>query len=649
MEKHEEVTETSPDDPCPSFSTSSGCKKSAQNDTRFGKRQLSIQHSFQNKRKKYDFNLRLKEVDVGITEYIINHDGFLGTIKERYSDFHVHEMSLDGQIATLTNQEIPPELKELEDIEQLRNTIPLVVQNQIDSLSDKDLSVSTIEIDVTDWDKVKRRAVHVLVKSIPNAVSQTLTKDARKVITVSKSTYKKDVRVDWSKRGGDYCHFLLHKTNLDTIDALNRISSNLRMKVNCFSYAGTKDRRGKTTQWVSIKKVDPNKILRSVRSIKGLFVGNFKFEASPLKLGMLLGNQFTIVLRNIVDPVEKIQIAMLALKDHGFINYYGLQRFGTIANIPTHNIGRTLLQGNWQEAINLILKPRDSERDKCLAEARQIYKQTGDAIAAYNVLNRTDTIEAQILCALKLHGNHDIQAVLNAIPKNVILMYLHAYQSFVWNNVVSRRFKEYGRNPIAGDLVFQSSNNQEINEITSINKSESLELNCNEDNELTCNLQKVKILKEEDLANYKIEDIVMPQPGWRVTYPTYAVSWYEEFLHEDGLTKDLKQKNKKFTLGGSYRKILQVPLNLSWKLCHYNKKDEDLVISDIDRLKKVEQTKDVIGGKFSALIVKMTLPPSTYATMALREVLKHDTSTQSQAELSAKYNETENLLNESDS
>ncbi|XP_051170995.1 pseudouridylate synthase 7 homolog isoform X5 [Leptopilina boulardi] len=472
------------------------CKKSAQNDTRFGKRQLSIQHSFQNKRKKYDFNLRLKEVDVGITEYIINHDGFLGTIKERYSDFHVHEMSLDGQIATLTNQEIPPELKELEDIEQLRNTIPLVVQNQIDSLSDKDLSVSTIEIDVTDWDKVKRRAVHVLVKSIPNAVSQTLTKDARKVITVSKSTYKK---------------------------------------------------------------------------------------------------------------------------------------------------------GNWQEAINLILKPRDSERDKCLAEARQIYKQTGDAIAAYNVLNRTDTIEAQILCALKLHGNHDIQAVLNAIPKNVILMYLHAYQSFVWNNVVSRRFKEYGRNPIAGDLVFQSSNNQEINEITSINKSESLELNCNEDNELTCNLQKVKILKEEDLANYKIEDIVMPQPGWRVTYPTYAVSWYEEFLHEDGLTKDLKQKNKKFTLGGSYRKILQVPLNLSWKLCHYNKKDEDLVISDIDRLKKVEQTKDVIGGKFSALIVKMTLPPSTYATMALREVLKHDTSTQSQAELSAKYNETENLLNESDS
>ena len=131
---------------------------------------------------------------------------------------------------------------------------------------------------------------------------------------------------------------------MDTMDALNRMSSFLRLRSNSFSYAGTKDRRGKTTQWVSVKKIDPKDILRAAKSTKGLFVGNFKFDSSPLKLGMLRGNRFTIVLRNVVDNNEKIEKAMISLRDNGFINYFGLQRFGSIADIPTHEIGRALLQ-----------------------------------------------------------------------------------------------------------------------------------------------------------------------------------------------------------------------------------------------------------------------------------------------------------------
>ena len=43
----------------------------------------------------------------------------------------------------------------------------------------------------------------------------------------------------------------------------------------------------------------------------------------------------------------------------GFINYYGLQRFGS-TSIPTHSIGIEILKTNYQEAVDLILKVKDT-------------------------------------------------------------------------------------------------------------------------------------------------------------------------------------------------------------------------------------------------------------------------------------------------
>lgn len=192
----------------------------------------------------------------------------------------------------------------------------------------------------------------------------------------------------------------------------------------------------------------------------------------------------------------------------------------------------------------MILKPRECEQDKRLAEARQIYNKTGDPKAAYKKLDRTDKIEAKILWALHLHGNNNPQAVLSAVSRNTILMYLHAYQSFVWNQVVSKRISEYGMKPIIGDLVYENPKIEEIIESSCLDKPESLEECDTMETETQHNLPKVKILKEDDLNKFSLEQVIMPQPGWKVVYPPYALSWYKEFLGEDGLTTDLKQKNK---------------------------------------------------------------------------------------------------------
>lgn len=560
-----------------------------------------------------------------MTEFVGSHKRFGGIVKERFGDFNVHEISCDGEICKLTNQDIPPEPQDLADMEKLQASIPAEVREKVDSLKQLDGDAAQAEIDVTDMDKELRRNIHILAKKIPSIVSETVDRDDRKIIVLAKRSkqtshkFRGDKRVDWSAREGNYCHFLLHKVNMDTMDALNQLAVQLRLKSDNFNYAGTKDRRARTTQWVSLKKVSPTSIHVAAKHVRGAHVGNFKFAKGPLRLGLLNGNRFRIALRCVDGSDEEIETAVNSLRDNGFINYYGLQRFGTIAAIPTHEIGKALLQGKWEEAVDLILKPRVGEQQRDMVEARDIYQKTKNASCALKPISRSGKIEAKLLKGLVNCGEKNYQGALDHIPRNARLMYIHSYQSLVWNHVVSRRIKEFGSKPIVGDLVYDMpeskklvetetmdygiQNDQDKDEKTSgtdenvDETAESEDVSTNQQNDKTIetkevgvkndseddavpveaisemtvsndnaevaaeptkteaeneilddskdhsSLPAVKALTEDDLPNYTLADVVMPKPGWKVTYPAYAKPWFDEFLAKDDLTTDLRQKN----------------------------------------------------------------------------------------------------------
>jgi tRNA pseudouridine13 synthase len=62
--------------------------------------------------------------------------------------------------------------------------------------------------------------------------------------------------------------------------------------------------------------------------------------------------------RDISGNRKDIEQAMKNLEQDGFINYFGMQRFGT-NSIGTHAIGRTIRQCEWEKAVDLILRPRE--------------------------------------------------------------------------------------------------------------------------------------------------------------------------------------------------------------------------------------------------------------------------------------------------
>lgn len=59
--------------------------------------------------------------------------------------------------------------------------------------------------------------------------------------------------------------------------------------------------------------------------------------------------RFRIALRQISGNDEDITESLNNFEANGFINYYGHQRFGNHASVPTYQIGLFLVQGKFKE------------------------------------------------------------------------------------------------------------------------------------------------------------------------------------------------------------------------------------------------------------------------------------------------------------
>jgi len=327
-----------------------------------------------------------------------------------------------------------------------------------------------------------------------------------------------------------------------------------------------------------------------------------------------------------------------SLKEFGFINYYGSQRFGT-RHVGTHTVGKQLLLGNWAEAIDLILQPPSAttaiQKDWDLTLARREWMETKNAEKALTKIRKSiNTVEAQLLVNLKARGK-DLVGALNIVPRNLRLTYIHAYQSFLWNTVTSKRVAKFGLKPVIGDLVFVRQ--EEVDEPV-----EEVEFVVDEKNEdespgpIQRTKKKVMLLDENNLKDFTIYDVVLPLPGFDILYPAHeAAEWYTELLQADGLADSgFKQSVKSYNLAGDYREIMRKPADLKWKLLHYNDPTISLIPSDYEIMKQNFEEPPVIeDGLYKALVLEFGLPPSSYATMALREITKVDMSAQFQVTL----------------
>jgi tRNA pseudouridine13 synthase len=183
---------------------------------------------------------------------------------------------------------------------------------------------------------------------------------------------------------GIYSYYLLRKRNLTTIDAIAKIAREFRISPKYINFAGTKDKVAITEQYISISK-GPAKGL-DLPSLKLTYLGKGN---ERINLGTHKANRFEIVVRNITEkprPITKMR------------NLFDSQRFGKLDN--NHKIGKLLVQKKFRNAVTLI----DDDRLK-------------DYLA---------------------DNPNDVVGALKTLPKKLLQLYIHAYQSHLWNKMAEK-------------------------------------------------------------------------------------------------------------------------------------------------------------------------------------------------------------------
>ena len=434
----------------------------------------------------------------------------------------------------------------------------------------------------------------------------------------------------WEDLGGKYLHFSLYKENKDTMEAVSWLSKQMQMNPRSFQFAGTKDRRAVTVQRVSVDRVLVNRIISAGRTLRNAHIGNFEYRPHPLQLGELTGNEFVITLRDcdfhypvplesklIIEGAQAIvSKAIKNLRQQGFINYYGLQRFGTFP-VGTEIVGLKMLQGDFQGAVDAILDyspasltaaqnpvsgntDKVSMDDRARAHALHSYRTTNRPGQALQELPRKYLAESSIIRHLtgKSNNRGDYFGALQTISRNLRLIYVHAYQSLVWNVAASERWKRFGSSVIEGDLVLVDDHTDKIEGVTKIEDvdadGEAVVLPSTDDRATNPDdmFERARALTKEEAESgkYNIFDIVLPTPGYDIIYPLNEIGkFYEEFMASErggGLDpNDMRRQWKDISLSGSYRKLLARPVNdVSFEIKTYKNDDEQFVVTDLDRL-----------------------------------------------------------------
>lgn len=229
-----------------------------------------------------------------------------------------------------------------------------------------------------------------------------------------------DSKIERDEKGSHLC-LVVRKTNLTTEELLRFFSKQFEVDLKLIGYAGNKDKNAVTIQKFSIPLPLKHTVEEIPKSEKFEIIDSYPTNRK-IRLGFLLGNYFEITVNscteeNLMEKIEKIKEEIFT---YGIPNFFGNQRFGV--NCNSHIMGKLLVKKQYDEFIEEISKDRTRNLS--------------------NLINNL------------IKSNMQSKDIIRKIPVYFLNLFVAAYQSYLFNLMVSERMRMYQNNYfIEGDFI----------------------------------------------------------------------------------------------------------------------------------------------------------------------------------------------------
>ena len=266
---------------------------------------------------------------------------------------------------------------------------------------------------------------------------------------------------------GEHVIAQIEKRGISTLDALLFLSKAAKVSERQIGYAGLKDARAVTRQYVSFPRIAPER----VAALEGPRFRVLSVARHPhgLKIGHLKGNRFTIRIRGV--DMERVPAARLALEEiarRGMPNPYGGQRFGTKGD--SHLLGRAILEQDWAGFLDRLLgQPSPLEHDERTRRARESW-EAGRREEAFALWPNKRRSEKKALSTLLRSGSpREAFEALGTHPRRI---WLSAWQSWIFNRAAG----EFERQQRAGDgQRHREHDDERINETLKLRRQHQID------------------------------------------------------------------------------------------------------------------------------------------------------------------------------